>query len=414
MNGFFASVLLGVVSAFREIRSQPLRAVLSMTGVALAVAALAALLSFVAGLQAVVKESVTDMGGLGRVGVQTQEPADAMESRSFSRSPGLRSSDGDTIESVLAPEVSQLRTAGKWQGISFLGERTRAYLMGCDRDYLVKDVQAIVDEGSMPSVADFESGAQVALVAGNLADQWREKAATKGADLVGSRVAIGGVMFDVVGTFRYRRSAWGRNAVTVAIPWKTWQHHFQGSQGAVSALQLRLEEPDSIPQGIARLKTVLLGEHRGAEDFTFQQFDFLEKFSSMIGNISLLLGIVAGLSLSVGALGIFNTMLAGLNERIREIGVRKALGARPFQIGVQFLAESVALCTMGGLAGMGIGAVPSIFGKELKDLISVKPEFTLAPVVGALSLSVAVGVLAGLWPALRAARLSAVEALRYE
>ncbi|MBK8801326.1 MAG: ABC transporter permease [Fibrobacteres bacterium] len=414
MNGFFGSVFLGVVSAFREIRSQPLRALLSMTGVALAVAALAALLSFVAGLQAVVKESVTDMGGLGRVGVQTQEPTGALEARTFSRSPGLRASDGDTIESLLAGEVTQLRTAGKWQRITYLGEPTRAFLMGCDRDYLVKDVQAMMQDGAMPSVADFESGAQVALVAGTLADQWNAKAASKGESLVGSRVAIGGVMFDVVGTFKYRRSSWGKNAVTVAIPWKTWQHHFQGSEGSVASLQLRLEEADSVPQGISRLKTVLLGEHRGAEDFTFQQFDFLEKFSSMVGNISLLLGIVAGLSLSVGALGIFNTMLAGLNERIREIGVRKALGARPFQIGVQFLAESVALCTLGGLAGMGIGAIPAIFGQELKELISVKPEFTLAPVIGAMSLSVLVGILAGLWPALRAAKLSTVEALRYE
>jgi len=107
-------------------------------------------------------------------------------------------------------------------------------------------------------------------------------------------------------------------------------------------------------------------------------------------------------------------MLAGLNERIREIGVRKALGARPFQIGVQFLVESVALCTLGGLAGMGLGAIPSLFGEELYELISVKPQFTMAPVVGAMALSVAVGVVAGLWPALRAAKLSAVEALRYE
>lgn len=414
MKGLGSSVWLGVASAFREIRSQPLRAFLSMAGVALAVAALAALLSFVAGLQAVVKESVADMGGLGRVGIQTQEASTALEARTFSRSPGLRESDGEALEDQLPGEVVQLRTEGKWQGISYLGERTRAYLMGCDRDYLVRDVQAIVDEGAMPSAADFRAGAQVALVAGTLAEQWKAKASSKGASLVGSHVSIGGVEFQVVGTFKFRRSAWGRNAVTVAIPWQAWKHHFQGTGGEVSSIQVRLEDADSIGPGIARLKTVLLGEHRGAEDFTFQQFDFLEKFSSMIGNISLLLGIVAGLSLSVGALGIFNTMLAGLNERIREIGVRKALGARPFQIGLQFLVESVALCAMGGLVGMGIGALPAVFGQELKDLISVKPEFTLTPVLGALGLSVLVGVLAGLWPAVRAARLSAVEALRYE
>lgn len=414
MIQILSSLALGFTSAFREIRSQPLRSGLSMTGVALAVGALAALLSLVAGLKAVVKESVVDMGGLGRVGVMSQDPSDLSESWSFSRSPGLVASDGDSVEARYPGGVTQLRTSGQWEKVSYFGASTRVYLMGCDRDYLVKDVQAQITDGEMPSIAEFESAAPVALVADKLADDWSAKAATKGRSLVGSRIAMGNVAFKVVGTFKFHRNAWGRNAVTVAIPWKTWEHSFQGREANVGSIQLRVEDPDSMDVRLAGIRTLFLGLHRGAEDFVFQQFDFLAMFTSMIGNISLLFGIVAALSLAVGALGIFNTMLAGLNERIREIGVRKALGARPFQIGIQFLSESVVLCTLGGLGGLALGSLPALFGDQLYKLVSVRPEFSMGPVLASMALSVLVGVLAGLWPAIRAARLSAVDALRYE
>lgn len=414
MMRLLSSLALGFQSALREIRSQPLRSILSMAGVALAVGAVAALLSIVAGLKTMVRETVADMGGAGRVMVQEQSPADPLEGREFSRSPGLVPSDGDSIASRLAGDVSVLRTSGQNATVDYQGVKTRIYLMGCDRDYLTRDVQAIIPDGRMPDVDEFERGDAVALVGWTLADQWGALAKGRGKEIVGSRLNIGGVSFEVVGTFKFKRNNWGRNGRTVAIPYQAWSRFYQGSSGNIGGLQLRIEDPEKTQEGLAKLRTVLLGLHRGAEDFLFQQFDFLANMTTMIGNISLLFGVVAALSLAVGALGIFNTMLAGLNDRIREIGVRKALGARPFQISVQFLAESVVLCVIGGLGGLALGALPSLVGDQLQKAVSVRPEFTLMPVLGAMGLAIAIGVLAGLWPAIRAAKLDAVDALRYE
>jgi putative ABC transport system permease protein len=414
LNRFLSSLALGFMSALREIRSQPLRSILSMAGVALAVGAVAALLSIVAGLKTMVRETVADMGGAGRVMVQQQSPTDPLEGRKYSRSPGLVPSDGDSIARRLAGDVSVLRTDGQNATVDYQGVSTRIYLMGCDRDYLTRDVQAIIPQGRMPDADEFSRGDAVALVGWTLAEQWGALAKARGGEIVGSRLSIGGVSFEVVGTFQFKRNNWGRNGRTVAIPYQAWTRFYQGGAAQIGAVQVRIEDPEKVEEGLAKLRTVLLGLHRGAEDFLFQQFDFLANMTTMISNISLLFGVVAALSLAVGALGIFNTMLAGLNDRIREIGVRKALGARPFQIAVQFLAESVVLCLIGGLGGLALGSLPSLFGDWLQKAVSVRPEFTLMPVLGAMGLAIAIGVVAGLWPAIRAAKLDAVDALRYE
>ena len=407
------SIFQGIVSAFREIRSQPLRSILSMAGVALAVAALTALLTIVAGLKTMVAQSVVDMGGAGRLMIQPQFESDLQEKQSFSRSPGLRYADGDSA-GIDLPGVEVMNTAGQWEFASYLGQETRIYLMGSDRDYLMQDVQAIVMEGAMPDQGAFDGAQPVAMVSWTLASMWDKAARARGQKLVGSWLDIGNVEFKVAGTYQNHRNAWGRNAVTVAIPWKTFERFFQGKNTNIGTLQLRIEDPDSTTAVLRSLRTLFLGLHRGAQDFLFQQFDFLASFTAMIGNISLLFATVAALSLTIGGLGIFNTMLAGLNDRIREIGVRKALGARQAQIASQFLSESIVLCSLGGIVGLGFGSLPAIFGAQLARSMSIRPEFTLLPILSALGLSVAVGVVAGLYPAIHAGRLSPIDALRFE
>lgn len=414
MRRILSSLGLGVVTAFDEIRAQPLRSGLSIAGVALAVGALSALLSIIAGLQGMVRESVADMGGAGRMSVRPSKPADALEAAAFSRSPGLRESDGRLAHDSTRGAVAVLKTQGDWAQASVLGTNERIYLMGCDRDYLVKDVGAEITEGRLPDAGEFERGAAVAIVGWNLATSWGEKAASRGKSLVGSSITVQGVPYEVVGTFKFKRNNWGRNGRTVAIPWNAYRQRHVGTAGELDELPLRVEVPESSTVVQARLEELLTGAHRGAKDYSFQLFEFLGEIQRMIGNISMLLGVVAALSLSVGALGIFNTMLAGFHDRIREIGVRKALGARRFQILAQFLSEAVVLSSLGGLAGLAIGCLPAVFGDQLDKAVSIRPVMDLAGMLEAFSISVLVGVVAGLWPAIRAAKLDAVEALRYE
>jgi len=134
----------------------------------------------------------------------------------------------------------------------------------------------------------------------------------------------------------------------------------------------------------------------------------------MITNITLLFSFVAALSLGVGALGILNVMLASLSDRVREVGVQKALGAKPMEIGIQFLAESVTLSVIGGLLGLAVGSFPVLMGDTLYAALHFRPILDIGVAFKAMGITVVVGVLAGLFPAWKAMRLDPIEALRYE
>lgn len=414
MRRFLSSVFLGTQAAFGEIRAQPLRSGLSIAGVAMAVGALAAILSFVVGLRNMMNEAISDMGGAGRMTIRTTDPDDALEAKAFSRSPGLRTSDGALLADSTDARVIPLHTAGSHTEGSFLGQSERVYLMGCDRDYLLKDVSAIVQEGEMPDSATWARGGSVALVGWSLASRWKEKASARGREVVGSQIVVQGIPYTIVGTFRFKRNNWGRNGITVAIPYAAWSSRHQTPFGTVSNLQMRFENPESTSVLQPRLQEWLKAAHRGVEDVSLDLFQFLSEISRMMENIALMLSVVAVLSLSVGGLGIFNTMLAGYHDRVREIGVRKALGARRAQVFVEFLVESVVLSSLGGLFGLTLGMLPPLFGGLLYDAFGIRPVFDATGALQAFSVSVAVGVVAGLWPAVRASKLDPVDALRYE
>lgn len=414
MRRFLSSAALGTQAAFGEIRAQPLRSGLSIAGVAMAVGALAAILSFVVGLRNTVNQAVTDMGGAGRMTIRATDPDDALEAKRFSRSPGLRQSDGAMIADSTGGRVIPLGVSGTFSEASFLGKSERVYLMGCDRDYLLKDVSAIVQEGEMPDSATWARGGSVALVGWTLATRWKENASARGREVVGSQIVVQGVPYTIVGTFRFKRNNWGRNGISVAIPYAAWNARHQKPFGTLSSVQMRFENPESTSALTPRLQEWLKGAHRGVEDVSLDTFQFLSEITRMMGNIGLMLTVVGVLSLSVGGLGIFNTMLAGYHDRVREIGVRKALGARRAQVFVEFLVESVVLSSIGGLVGLSLGTLPPLFGDVLNDAFGIRPVFDFAGALQAFSVSVAVGVVAGLWPAVRASRLDPVDALRYE
>jgi putative ABC transport system permease protein len=187
-----------------------------------------------------------------------------------------------------------------------------------------------------------------------------------------------------------------------------------GPAATIGNIQLQASDPDSINSLLTRVSASMKWIHRGAEDFTFQVFNFIQEFSTMVGNITLLFSFVAVLSLGVGALGILNVMLASLADRVREVGVQKALGAKPLAIGIQFLAESITLSFVGGLAGLALGAFPVLLGDTLYSAFHFRPVLDIVVAFKALGVTVLVGVIAGLFPAWKAMRLNPIEALRYE
>jgi putative ABC transport system permease protein len=411
---FLSSLWVGIVAGFREMRVQPLRSCLSMTGVGLAIAALTALLSIIGGLQGFIHDTVSKMGGPGRFSIQTQSAANPQEIFQFSRSLGIVKSDGPTLEQRLPGQVKAMNSVSQWASASCGGIETRVYLNGIDREYLETIMQVDIDDGRAFEDVEYLKGEPVTMLGWELADRLATELRSRGDSLVGSAVLINGVRYRIIGRFSMQRGAGWRYASSALIPYHTMERFHIGLTTKLGNLQLQAGDPDSINTLLPQVHAAELGIHRGAEDFTFQLFNFIQEFTTMVDNITLLFSFVAGLSLGTGALGILNVMLASLAERVREVGVQKALGAKPLEIGIQFLAESITLSLVGGLVGMAFGTFPIFMGDMLDKAFHFRPMLDLMAAFKAVGITVLVGVLAGLFPAWKAMRLNPIDALRYE
>jgi len=414
MKQFLLSLWVGCAGGLREMRAQPVRSLLSMMGVGLAIAAVTAILSINGGLQAYVRQAAASMGGPGRFMLRTQSAANPQESFQFSRSPGLRRRDGDNLESEQSGKLQAMNSVGQWATASCGGLVAGVYLNGVDQEYLQRFMQVTIDDGRAPSEVEFLRGDPVAIVGWDLADRLEAQLGGRGQPLVGAPVLINGVHYRILGRFSmFRNSGW-RYANALVVPYRTMERFHIGAKGATNNIQLQATEPDSVAALLTQVTATMKWLHRGAEDFTFQLFNFIQEFSSMVDNITLLFSFVAALSLGVGAMGILNVMLASLADRVREVGVQKALGAKPLEIGVQFLAESVTLSLVGGLVGLALGAFPVLMGDALDKAFHFRPILDATIAFKAVGVTVAVGVVAGLFPAWKAMRLDPIEALRYE
>ncbi|MCX8109376.1 MAG: ABC transporter permease [Verrucomicrobiae bacterium] len=196
----------------------------------------------------------------------------------------------------------------------------------------------------------------------------------------------------------------------------------QGSSGPsgatgdprLSSLELRVKDFDLLPEALQQVRNLLMCTHKGIEDFTFRtQEEWAETINTYIRNARLSGGLIAGISLLVGGIGIMNIMLASISERVREIGIRKSVGASNEDIFFQILVESTVIAVLGGVLGLGtsVGLVRVI---SFLSPTGNTPIITMTAMLIAFGFSVLVGIVAGLFPAYKASRLNPIEALRYE
>jgi putative ABC transport system permease protein len=241
--------------------------------------------------------------------------------------------------------------------------------------------------------------------------------------VVGEIIRLEGQPFRVVGLLESKGGgSMGNQDSSIVIPFTTAQTRLihRSSLNQIDELLVQTTSADTVSLATDEVTQILRQRHRtliGMDDFTiFSQKDILSIATTITGVFTIFLGGVAGISLLVGGIGIMNIMLVSVTERTREIGLRKALGARKRDILIQFLTESSLLSLFGGLIGIALGWLISfIVGR-----IAAASGTNLTPIVGinaillATLFSAAVGLFFGIYPANRAANLEPVEALRYE
>lgn len=233
------------------------------------------------------------------------------------------------------------------------------------------------------------------------------------APMVGRRIRVGGSSFTVIGVFKTRGSNGFQDQDDILImPMTTARDHLVGNTGKVDSLTVQAKSSDATTVAQNQVTSILQAQHKSSSstDFTvLNQASLQETQAESNRTFTVLLGAVAAISLLVGGIGVMNIMLVTVTERTREIGIRKAVGARRSHILTQFLVEAVLLAGIGGVLGVAAGVGGSHF-----TIVSVKPVVEPYSVALAFGFAVLIGLFFGLYPANRAATLRPIDALRYE
>lgn len=280
-------------------------------------------------------------------------------------------------------------------------ESKRTEVFGIDNDF-TKALNYPVEKGRMLTEAEIANGSDVTVIGPSTA-----KNLSRGS-MLGKQVTIANKRYTVVGVFEAKGSVLGQDQDNVAaIPLNAMMKQFGSEQ--INVIYIKASKPEDVDYAKKRTEQ-LLSRRISKDDFSVMtQEQTLNTIQGILGFLSIALAGIAAISLLVGGIGIMNIMLVSVTERTREIGLRKAVGATPNAILIQFLIEAIVLSIMGGLVGIGLGYLGA-FG--LSFVIST--FVPLWAVLLSFGFSVAVGIIFGVAPAIRASRLDPIVALRYE
>jgi putative ABC transport system permease protein len=391
--------------ALSRLGTGKLRTALTMLGIIIGVASVVALVSVAQGATKGISDRLQSLG-TNLLTVSPGFSSTGATRLSFGSATTLTVDDGDALAQLdgvqaIAPELTtnQLVIAGTENETARIIGTTPGYLSVFAYDMWV---------GSFLNGASVDHRLKVAVIGATTADNLSLTESS-----VGSTIYIGGLPFDLIGILQPKGGT-ANSDDQVLIPLSTMRELFVGS-GSVSSIGVSAANQDVISIVSAEITATLEQRHgitTGVDDFSITtQAQLLGTVSGVSDTLTLLLAGIASISLLVGGIGIMNIMLVSVRERTREIGIRKAIGARGRDILSQFLVEALALSLAGGVIGIGLGVIVS-YG--IGVYAGWGFVFNPATVVVAVLFSLTIGVVFGVWPASQAARLDPVVALRYE